>query len=418
MKRILFITTRLIYPTNDGRKVVLYNYCKGLVEKFNCEVRLYSILSNNEAKFEQPKFISKVYYAHVPGGLEKVKNILIKSIILKKWPLQISIYYCKKTKKDLDKIIENYNPDIVICDMARTAEYVKDLDGSKINKILDMDDLLSKRYSRQIDSGRISSTSIGSYAEKLPSVLRKLTYNKMLIKQIIKMEAKLLNKYEIYISKYFKNIVFVSYIEARELNEKINSNKCIDITIGVDYEYFSTKVAKEKKENYIVFLGNMYVAHNIDCVESFIKDIFPIVLDKIPNCILRIVGKCSNEYKEKMRSYSNIEVTGEVQDIRKYVQECNILITPFVYGSGIKTKVLESMAMGVAVITNKIGAEGLRVSNGKELIIEEDNNKIALQIVNLLQNKKIKDKICNEARQFIQDKHQWNNILEKFTTII
>lgn len=60
MKKVLFITTRLIYPINDGRKVVLYNYCKGLSEQHNCEVRLFSLVDEEEKDKKQPRFISKV----------------------------------------------------------------------------------------------------------------------------------------------------------------------------------------------------------------------------------------------------------------------------------------------------------------------------------------------------------------------
>lgn len=418
MKKVLFITTRLIYPVNDGRKVVLYNYCKGLAEQHDCEVRLFSLIDDKEKKIKQPQFISKVYFGSLPRKLEKIKNLLINSIILSKWPLQVSLYYSKRAQIQLLKIINDYNPDIVICDMARTAEYLKDLDDNKYNKILDMDDLLSKRYRRQVESGWISENSIGAYGSKLPNFMQKIAKNSNIMMKIIKKEADLLSKYEINVSKYYKTIIFVSQVEAKDFNKKIGKDKSIDITIGVDYEYFSEEVAFNKKNNYIVFLGNMYVAHNKDAVNSFIIEVFPSILKRIPNCVFRIVGRCSQEYKNEMQKYLNVEITGEVDDIRKYVQDCSVAVAPLKYGSGIKTKILETMAMGVPIVTNEIGNEGIGLTNNKELIIAEKDGDVANQIINLLNNKSLQKMLIQKSRTYVRENHQWDMILNRFDDIL
>lgn len=419
MKKILFVTTRLIYPVNDGRKVVLYNYCKGLVEQHNCKVRLFSVLDDNEESVEQPEFIDKVYYVKPPSNIEKIRNLAINSLLLNKWPFQVSLYYSKKAKRKLDKVINGYKPDIVISDMARTAEYLKDLDNNNYNKILDMDDILSKRYGRQIENGTLKSNAIGAYSEKIPKFINNILNNGRIIKYILNKEANLLSKYEIYISNYFNSIVFVSSIEANAFNKIINKNKSIDITIGVDYEYFSQKIAEEKKENLLVFLGNMHVAHNKDAVNNFINNVFPLVIKDLPNTRLRIVGRCPKEFEESMKAIRNIEVTGEVSDIRKYVQESAIAIAPLTYGSGIKTKVLETMAMGVVTITNDIGIEGIDINGGlREIIVKNNDREMSETIVSLLRNKVLSSEISKMQKDYVYVNHQWKTILEKFSRII
>lgn len=418
MKKILFITTRLIYPINDGRKVVLYNYCKGLAKELNCEVRIFALIDRNEANNTQPNFISKVYKGDLPSKWEKIKNLLINTILLNKWPLQVSIYYSDKTKKYLNKIIEEYEPNIVICDMARTAEYLKDLDGNKYNKILDMDDLLSKRYLRQVNSNYISSNSIGAYFEKLPKIIQMITNNKYLVKKILLKETSLLKKYEISISNYYRKIIFVSPIEAGEFNKTLNQDKCVDITIGVDYDYFSLNTINKKKNNYIVYIGNMNVAHNKDSIISFLNNIFPKIINELPNCILRIVGVCSEDFKKILSGFTNVEVTGEVDDIRQYVQDCTVSIAPFVYGTGIKTKVLESMAMGKPVVTNSIGVEGIDAIRYQDIIVEDSYDNFAKEVIKLLRDDEYNKKISKNGQEFVRKNHIWNNIILKFDSII
>ncbi|RII35012.1 glycosyltransferase [Clostridium chromiireducens] len=418
MKKILFVTTRLIYPINDGRKVVLYNYCKGLVKQHNCEVRLFSLIDEDEKNIGQPDFISKVYYGNLPSKFEKIKNLVFQSIILNSWPLQVSLYYSKRAKRKLDKVIEEYKPDIVICDMARTAEYLKDLDEAKYNKILDMDDLLSKRYDRQLNSGTLSKDAVGAYSKRLPEFINNLIDNKYVMKFIIKKEGSLLSKYEISIAKYYRSIIFVSKIEAENFNKVISENKSLDITIGVDYDYFSKKVYKTKKKKHIVFLGNMYVAHNKDAVRTFLNNTFPKIINKIPNVKFRIVGRCPDQFRKELLNYNNVEITGEVEDIRPYVQECSVAVAPLTYGSGIKTKILETMAMGVPVITNDIGAEGIYAINNRDIFISNDSKEFSDKIIELLNDENLIIKVSNRAQELIRNNYRWNTIIDKFSDII
>ena len=420
MKKVLFLTTRTIYPVNDGRKVVLYNYCRGLAEKHKCEVKLFSILDEkivNDFK-NKPDFVSEIYCVNSPNKIEKIKNLFFQTLLFNKWPMQVSLYYSKNIQKKLDFIIKSYNPDIIICDMVRTSEYIKYLNDEVFNKLLDMDDILSNRYKLQLKKSELSVEDIGAYSKHIPKIIKKFIDNKVFIRFILSKEAKLLEKYEKSIADNFKKIIFVSPKEVEQFNLLIKEKKAIDITIGVDYEYLSKKTILKKEENTICFLGNMNVAHNKDAIKKFLNDIFPKVLKENPNTKLKIIGKCSEEYKNKFKHYKNIIVTGEVDDIRPYVQSSMIAIAPLTYGSGIKTKILETMAMGTPVITNNIGVEGIKVNNNIDIIICNDDESFSESIIELLRNKEKREEISKQAKETIKKFYQWDNILIKFNEII
>lgn len=417
MKKVVFITTRAIYPLTGGREVVLYNYCKGLKEMFDCEVNLISFIDDKNYNLT-PKFINKQYIVEQPVRLEKVCNIIIKSIFSKMWPLQVSVYYSKSTQMYISKIVNKINPDILICDMARTAEYIRNISDFKGKKVLDMDDLLSKRYYRQARNLNSSSNIFGQYEKKIPVFLKKFFSGKVVGKKILKIEAELLKKYEIRICNDFDSIIFVSPIEAAELNKNIKINKAFYVTIGVDYNYYSKAVSNNKNKNLIGFLGNMCVPHNRDAVDYFLKDIFPLVKNEVPDSKFRIIGKCSKEYKDKFKDIKHIEVTGEVDDIRKYVQECEVIVAPLLYGSGIKTKILESMAMGVPVVTNNIGAEGIKAKDNVDILIRNDKIDFSKGIIKLLQDGNFKNFIISNSKKTIKEKYVWEKTLNNFKTIM
>lgn len=100
------------------------------------------------------------------------------------------------------------------------------------------------------------------------------------------------------------------------------------------------------------------------------------------------------------------------------MQECEVSVAPFIYGTGIKTKILETMAMGVPVVTNSIGEEGLNLTNGSNVIIENDNLNIARQIILLLNDSLMREKISKNASEYVKVNHQWNDIIKNFKNIL
>lgn len=417
MKKILYVMTREIYPITGGREVVLYNYCKGLNEIFGCKIDLFCFRNskkeiNNEIKLD---FINNIFYAKYPNFIKKVSNCLKNSLILKKWPIQVSLYYDNKNERTIEELIKKNNYEIVICDMARTAEYLKKLNG--IKKVLDMNDLISNRYYRQCKSINENSNILGQFSDKVPKVFSKIIKNKRIAKYILKCEANLLRKYECDLGKHFDDFIFVSYLEANQYNKLMNFNKAITIPIGVDYDYYSKRVVAKADNPTIVFLGNMYISHNRDAVDNFIDNIFNELLKVYPNLMFKIVGKCSESYLLKMKN-SNIEVTGIVEDLREHVQSAWISVAPLTYGSGVKTKVLETMAMGLPVVTNEIGAEGIRGNEGNGLFICKNDLEMINIIEELIDDEKKLIDSSERAKKFIENKYKWKNVLKEFDKIL
>lgn len=416
MKKILYIVTREIYPMVGGREVVLYNYCKGLYEGYECSVDLFCFGNTYKSTIDQENlyFINKVYYVKGPNILKKAFNIL-KTPITKN-PLQVSLYYDRKQKQYLKKIINKNKYDIAICDMARTAEYLKDIEG--IKKVLDMNDIISNRYYRQYNSINKYSNILGQFSNKIPRPLKKIVENEYIAKFIIKKEANLLKKYEINIGKYFDYIIFVSYLETSQYNKLIGDNKAITIPIGVNYNYYSKQLVNKSKVPMIIFLGNMDISHNRDAVNNFIENIFPKLIQEIPNLIFRIVGKCNESYKKEMEKNKNVQVTGMVDDLRKYIQEGWLSVAPLTYGSGVKTKILETMAMGLPVVTNKIGGEGISANCNDGLFIEDNNNNITNRILELINDKEKIKNLSNKSKKLVKEKYTWEKVLINFNYII
>lgn len=416
MKKIVFITSRLPYPANSGRKNVMYNYCKILHEVYKYEVYVASFLEMGDVVEPKPPFIKDVFILRNVGTKKKLTNLFLKTFLTRKYPIQVSLYYDEQIKLELWDFIDEINPEFIMADMVRTTEYIRDYNGFKI---ADLDDLISIRYKRQIKMNLKYINPYGSYLYSLPEIIQMILSCVPFKKYILKKEIYLLEKYEEDISSCFDKTVFVAQHEADLLNEKMKFDKAVSIPLGVDVEYFGEYYNKlNVEQNTICFLGAMSVAHNESGVIYFIKEVLPLVRDKVQNAKFIIVGGGVTELVRKLAAEDqNIILTGRVKDVRRHVGQSSVFVCPLTFGSGIKTKNLEAMAMGVPVVTTSIGAENINAVNNRDWIVADSSLDFANAIIELLNNKEKASLLRKNANKFVTDNFTWKIAEEKMTQI-
>lgn len=412
MKRVLFITTRLFWPADSGRKVSLYYYCKGLSEYCGFEVHLYSFLENGQKTDDiddHPDFISSVTPASPVCKATKVLNLMSKSL-MQGWPLQCSLYYSRKNVRRIKALCDKLEPDIIITDMIRLAPYIKAFAKRKCLKISDLDDMLSLRYSRQAENADSGSNITGNYA--MSAAGDRLLGSSRIKRMILRSESKRVRKAEIKYANIYDKTIFVSDKETEKLNRLCGFDKAYTVRLGVDYDYYAEPLDIDTERGTLAFLGNMNVSANADSLAFIIKNILPKLNFDYK---FHIVGTVPDALMQKY-ARSNIVFHGRVDDVRKIIRRCKLFLSPIVYGTGIKTKILEAMAMGVPVITNSIGAEGIDGEKGVHFEVHDDADGLADAV-----NKMIgadNSAMSRAARDLIYDKYMWSKIYADLDSVV
>lgn len=412
-KTILFVMPRLPFPTISGRKTSLYHYCRILSEELGYKLVVAAFLEKGDNPNLKPEFIDKLVILEKPSKIEKLSNIMLKSLVKGSLPFQVSLFLSKHAMLQIDNLIEIEHPVLIIADMVRCTEYIKNRD---VFSIADLDDRISLRYKRQLASDIDNVNPYGAFIDTLPKFIQNIALLKPLKVLTLKREIKLLNDYEIEIGKCCDRTVFVAQKEACEFNQQIKVNKAIAIPIGVDVNFFSP-IKKIKDENIISFLGALNVAHNENAVINFIENIFPYILLQQPNTVFCIIGGGASE---KLLSYNsnNIRFTGQVEDVREYLAKSKVFVCPMTFGSGIKTKNLEAMAMGLPVVTTSIGAENINAINGIDWYVEDDSMEFANCILKILSDEKLQNDISFNARNYILKNFTWQVAKDNFEILL
>lgn len=417
-RKLLLVSTRKFWPVDSGRKLSLFHYCRGLHEVYGYDIYVFAFLESGQSESDVtpvPAFIRQVRYAKRISKAEQLKNLIKSYFSQDSQPLQCSLYYSKANEIALSEYASEIDADAVMVDMIRLAPYFSAVSKIKGPKILDMDDILSKRYERHAERNDARANLAGTYSGNFTQITNRLLNLGFLKKTILRHEASLMKAAEMHYAGLYDSVVLVSEREVEYLKGIAGADKkIIAVPIGVDYEYFSQEVNITKIPDAISFVGALKVAANADSLAIIIEKIMPKLNEDVK---LIVIGNCPDQVRKRYEALPNVTFTGRVDDLRAYVKATQVFVSPIAYGSGMKTKILEAMAMGVPVVTNSIGAEGLAVESGRELIIEETEQGIADAVTRLLACESDRKALAENGRRYVVDNHDWNMVFGAFKSI-
>ena len=219
-----------------------------------------------------------------------------------------------------------------------------------------------------------------------------------------------------YYSK-FEKITFVAEADMEWVSSRLGRCAGVDFSFipnGVDTDYFvPVELDLVPRKPMLIFTGNMDYYPNEDAAHYLIDEIIPLVQQKF-DVDLCIVG--SNPSKQLLLKRSNSTcVTGFVPDIRRYVNAAACYVSPLRYGSGIKNKILEAMAMGKIVVGSDISFEGIRATNLKNCIVSSNEAvSFANAICSVLGNISEHLNVGTSARELVTNNYSWCDIREKY----
>lgn len=185
---------------------------------------------------------------------------------------------------------------------------------------------------------------------------------------------------------------------------------------GVDTSYFKPNPSVELEPHSIVFTGMMGYTPNHDGMHYFLDDIFPHILEQVPDAKVYIVGK-SPPQDLKNRSSSRVEVTGFVDDVRPYVWQSSVFVVPLRMGSGTRLKVVEALAMQKPVVSTSRGCEGINVEDGKSILIEDSPKAFADSVVQLFKDEDLRSELTANGYRVIKNHYEWERIGDKMLEV-
>ena len=222
--------------------------------------------------------------------------------------------------------------------------------------------------------------------------------------------AKTLKAYELSALETVDGIAAITRKDAAFFR-KYCSKPIIDIPYGVYPEEFTPKYEIEGKPKFY-HIGSMNWMPNEEGIRWFIDEVLPKTVEKVYDFVYHLAGRNMPEWLKEMKD-PHVDVVGEVPDAKEFVANHDVAIVPLLSGSGIRIKIIESMAMGKTVITTRVGAEGILYDEEVNLIIAENKAKMVEAIRSINENPEIAVRIGKEARKLVESTYDNRKIIAR-----
>ncbi len=174
---------------------------------------------------------------------------------------------------------------------------------------------------------------------------------------------------------------------------------------AVDTEFFRPRQTAPDPET-IVFFGVIDYQPNTDGVLFFLDEVLPRIKRHHPKAKVAIVGASPPE-AVTARASADVMVTGFVDDVRPYLERASVIIAPLRIGGGTRLKILEAMAMAKPVVSTTVGAEGIDVTDGENLLLADEAEAFAAQVDRLLDDPALARHLGENARRLIERRYDW-----------
>jgi glycosyltransferase involved in cell wall biosynthesis len=153
---------------------------------------------------------------------------------------------------------------------------------------------------------------------------------------------------------------------------------------------------------------------NEDGMLYFAREILPRIRQIEPETTLSIIGRTPTPAVKRLAYEPGIEVTGRVDDVRPHIAEGSVYVVPLRIGGGTRLKIFEAMSMGKAVVSTTVGAEGLPVTSGQNVIIADEPARFAQAVIHLIRDTESRRRIEAEARRLVVERYDWSAVAQDF----
>lgn len=385
--KILWVKSGGLVPPDTGGKIRSYEILRELARRNQVTVSLFYTAEKNDRHVELKAQFKDVICWPVDTGSRAswTARIAYARKFFSLQPHSVSRFCRPEMLRDLRRLIARENFDLIVSDFVLAAPVIPW--NADVPKILFAHNVEALIWRRHFELARNPVWKAVWGREYWTTV---------------RMERKY--------AQAADHVITVSESDRAHFSKLAGEDKVTAIPTGVDVDYFQPQPALEEANN-LVFTGSMNWLPNEDGIIFFAQKILPIIRQSIPNIVLWVVGRTPSPAVQRLAENDPaVRVTGTVEDIRPYVARGSVYVVPLRVGGGTRIKIFEAMAMGKAVVSTAIGAEGLPVSHGKDIVLADDPADFAGQTVRLLQNQLLRNQMGSRARELVEQHYSWRRV--------
>lgn len=385
---LLFVATRVPYPPVTGHYLRTLNILRGLGEHFS--VHFFGFRDKHgsaadEARADEAlrRICATIHIEAV--GAERSNARLLRDLLtslLTLQPFTAAKYRSRTMRRAVHTALNAYPVALAHADSLQSGQY---LEGVRVPRLL--------------TNHNVEYLRLLSYAARQRSWVLRLA---------LRLQAGLTRRFERRMLRELGHCVVVSESDRLELARLVPGTRFFVVRNGADTSLPPLPPA-EPSVRTALWVGGMNDPFNREGVLHFASHILPRIREQIPDFRWRVVGRDAPPQLLTLASdpSTGVDLAGFVPSVREAYEQSAVVVVPLLSGGGTKLKVLEAMAMGRAVVTTPVGAEGIEARDGLEMEIAATDEEFARRTVGLLRDSARRDHIAAAARELAEREFSW-----------
>ena len=385
--KILFLSPTVPFPLTDGGRIRVFNLLKQIAQKSDVTLlALETQPTDAEGVSQLQQLGIQVHLVPNAPTLPRLSFRTLANAFFKRQPITVARYDLPAYRQKFKELIATDTFDLIHYEMFHTAQFRTETDLPSVLSQQNVDSAIWRR---------LCSETINPFY-KFAYWTQQLAFQ----------------RYERVLSPKFDAVTCTSDIDAAVFQRHCAENVIEIIPNGVDVAHYQPDFSAEAPAH-LIYIGSMDWYPNEDAVAFFADEVLPRIQESVPDVKFSIVGGNPSARVQKLAEKEGIVVTGRVPEIKPYFAEATVFVVPLRIGSGTRLKILEALAMGKAIVSTSVGAEGLDLKDGEEIFIADEPKVFAEAVTRLLKDPSLRRRIGESGRARVEQDYDWRSISEK-----
>jgi len=390
--KILIVSNKANYPP-DGGSIATLNFAKSYAKKGN-RIFIFNMLTHkhyHKDNLLEQEYVDKINISGIKVNTRICFIRLFFNLLFSRKPYIAIRFYKKNFAKALIKLITEQQFDTIQLEGLYTLQY--------INKI-------KKYYPGKIvyRPHNVEHIIWEKNAKRTNNYLKKYYY-KNLSRRLKYLEEKLLNTYHC--------ILPISGTDSVYYQVWGNQKPMLTTPFGIDIEHFTKYHNNLVNQESIVYLGALDWIPNQEGTIWFIEKCFPLITSTLSQVKFVVGGRNAPNWLIKKFNQPNIQFVDNIDNAYDFLSQQGVVIVPLFSGSGIRVKIIESMALGKAIVSTSIGADGIQYTHNKNILIADTAEDFAQSVISLINNSQKAKELGANALELVKSNYNMNALAQQ-----
>ena len=388
VRRALVIANRLPYPLDDGWKMRTFHIVRSVAALAETTLLVFHPTEDAAIVAARDALGPRVRIVHCPAPRAYTVGSLLRGLVTAT-PVHVWNQESAALRASLATLEAEGPFDVCVAATTFVYRHVERLD---------------RRTLRVIDTHNIDSVTMDRYAATLASLPRRL-YAQITAAKLRTFERRVFND---------ADLVWVcSATELELVRQSAPATEAEVVPNGVDTEWMAPGGRAAEVPNRLVFFGRMDYFPNVDGLAWFAREVLPLVRAEVPAIQLQVLGPAATDAVRALAAADpSIVLLGRVDDVRPVLESAAVVVVPLRAGGGTRLKIVEALSMARPVVSTTIGAEGLELTAGKEIVLVDSPADFAAAVVKLVQDGEERRRLGAAGRSAVQARYDWGSIGE------